>query len=149
MKYLRSALLAASLLAPAMVGVSIIAPASAYAQQSELEDAAAALSQRTGVALKRVREIAKADPSPALNKAIVLSRGIIGQANEMLSLLQSDASEDELLEKLDEIKGLVVQLDATKRVLVNRYPKDVELAKSLEEVRKRYFFLEHSLTDSL
>lgn len=147
MKLFNSVLVVAALLVPALPGISATSSEiSIQATQSELVEAAGALSYRAQLALQKVQDLALKGTTSDLSKAIRLSRFINVDAYELSLLLEDSASEDELLDKLNDLETYVLQLDATKRALLKVYPKDTALLTTLNDVRRTFYYLKELLT---
>ncbi len=150
MKYIQSILLAVSLLAPALPTLAATAGSvSVYADDSQLIDAAGALAYRARLALTKVQTLDATSPSADLDKAARLARFINAGGLQIVTLIEDRASYDEVAAKLQEVEPYVLQLDATKRSLLSRYPSDSQLRSTLNDVRRTYFYLKQLLTGSI
>ncbi len=150
MKYIQQILIAASLLGPALPILAATQPSAAvYADDAERIDAAGALAYRARLVLEKVQILSSKASAAELDKAERLSRIINLEALNLLTLIENQASESEIGEQLLVIEDFVLQLDATKRELQRRYPREVQLRNSLNDVRRTYFYLKQLLTGSI
>jgi len=144
MKFVKSVLLALSMLGPAVVFSGSVQAQSydCYDPETDLIEATCALMGRARLALNTVNPLVARDPNVDLANAKRYSQAIINGSDQLATLLQSSASDEAILTQLDSLKTTVLQLDATKRKLQLRYPANTALTRALTNVRNVYFNLE-------
>lgn len=151
MKTLRTLLFASAL--PLLLSQPAL-PTLARAEQSSVEEhnskklveAAYAVAYRALKVTEEARNVSDDGSHPNLSKAIRLAQQIRWRALDLAEQLQSSGTGGNVFGRLEEIEGLVYQLDATKRALQSSHRDERDLQKALNDVRRTYFYLKQLLT---